>query len=430
MPKLQSGLVTFALLSAVHAMSPCIALSQIDAVTRPVQATLIPGGTPFYLQAVITEPSDPNEHIDVEMFWVAQDKWRRTIKSQEFSQTLIVNHDKVFEQDSADYMPLAIQVLITAMVDPHPIVNALRTGDYVVTKANGKADESGRVCFDNASKMCAISPNGLTESLRGAGRSVTFTKYEKFKGKRVARLLVYTLDHGDSYRARIMTLGEYANKDDSQFAVPEPTSADKQIHSEVLSETDLRALSAQPVEIIWPQVLEDQKTTGTTSYYLSLDRTGRVREVLPLTVSIERADDSARRQLMHWKFNPPTKEGIPVQAEGILTFNYDTRAYGPKAILTDDQARKLASAIVEPEFPSGSPSGTTCNVRIAVDEDGLVIEQIAIEGGQLALACMKAIGKWHFSPIMEDGQPRPYRAELTFRVRQCPDSVRTVPRVP
>lgn len=416
MPKQQTHVIAFVLFGAISTISPCTALSQVDPTARPVQATLVePGSTPFHFQAIITEPSDPNEHIDVEMFWTAPDKWRRTIKSQEFSQTLIVNHDKVFEQDSADYMPLPIQVLTTAIVDPEPIVAALRPGDLVVTKANGKANESGRVCFDPAGKKCTITPNGLTESLGGAGRSVTFMNYEKFKGKPVARSISYRLDHGDSYQARITTLGEFKSNDEAEFAISDPTPSAKQIRSVVMPETDLRALATQAMEIIWPQVLEDNNTSGQTSYYISIDRTGQVREILPLSVAVERADDSARRQIMRWKFNPAVKDGAPVQAEAILNFNFNTRAYGPQSMLTDTEVRKLATNTVDPIFPSGTASGAFCNVRIAVDIDGKVIEEIAgDETPGLGIVCMSAIGKWHFSPILEEGKPRPYRAEITF----------------
>src|ERR1700690_1872014 len=80
---------------------------------RIFQATLIAPGSPsFHLNAVITAQDDPDSKGEVEMFWVAPDKWRRTIKSQEFSQTLIVNRDKVFEQDSEDYFPLSLQTLV------------------------------------------------------------------------------------------------------------------------------------------------------------------------------------------------------------------------------------------------------------------------------------------------------------------------------
>ncbi|HSQ19099.1 MAG TPA: hypothetical protein VLR92_01870 [Blastocatellia bacterium] len=154
-----------------------------------VQAWLTePGSSPFYVQAVITERGDPNERIEIEMSWLAPDKWKRTIKSQEFSQMLVVNGAKVFEQDSADYVPLAIQVLTTAVIDPRPIVAALRPGDRVITKANGRSGENGRVCFDPAGKMCGMSRTGLVEVVDAPGRSVTFTDYRRFKDKRVARL--------------------------------------------------------------------------------------------------------------------------------------------------------------------------------------------------------------------------------------------------
>ena len=382
-----------------------------------VQAWLTePGSTPFYLQATITERSDPNEHIEVEMSWVAPAKWRRTIRSQEFSQTLVVNGDKVSEQNSDDYMPLPIQVLATAMIDPRSIIDAVRPSDHVQTKANGRSDESGKTCFDPAGRMCGMSRSGLTESLSGPGRSVTFTDYRKFKGKRVARSIGYTLDHGDSYQAHVNTLGELKS-DDAQFSISEITPKEKQIRSVVVPEDELRSLALQSTDIIWPQVLEDNNTRGETSYYVSVDRSGQVREILPLSVSVERADDTARRQIMKWRFKPAIKDGAPVQAEAVLNFHFDTRAYGPAKPLTDAETRELATNTVDPILPAGAKAGATCNIRIAVDADGKVIEQIAADGSpELTIPCMHAIGKWQFSPILEGGKPRPYRGEVTFRV--------------
>jgi hypothetical protein len=84
---------------------------------KVVQATLIsPGSPPFHLRAAITERADFNEHIDLEIFWASPEKWKRTIRSQDFSQTLIVNGDMVLEDDSDDYFPLGLQTLATAVV--------------------------------------------------------------------------------------------------------------------------------------------------------------------------------------------------------------------------------------------------------------------------------------------------------------------------
>jgi hypothetical protein len=394
-----------------------LALGQNSAGPRVEQAVLTEsGGSPFFMQAVITESGDPSEHINVEMSWLAPDKWKRTIRSDEFSQTLVVNGDKAFEEDSSDYLPLGIQVLTTAMLDPRPIANAVRPGDPVRTKENGASDESGKVCFGANSKMCVVGRHGLTEFLGAPGRSVDFMDYQAFRSKRVARTLVYHMDPGDTLKARIMVLGQLET-DEKQFSISDLTPKEKQIRSVVVSQAELRDLALQPLEIIWPQVLEDSQTTGETGYYLSIDRSGTVREVLPLSVAVERADDSARRQIMKWTFKPLLREGVAVQMEGVLDFHFDTRQYGPSKALTNEEARKLASGVVEPTFPSGSTSGATYSVWIAVDSDGRVIEEIAGEGPrELSQACFQVIGKWQFHPIMEDGKPLPYRAQVTFRV--------------
>ncbi|HEV3305061.1 MAG TPA: hypothetical protein VGZ91_01365 [Candidatus Sulfotelmatobacter sp.] len=395
-----------------------IASAQSGSPAAVVQATLTePGSTPFYLQAAITERGDPNEHVEVEMSWVAPNKWRRTIQSSEFSQTLIVNGDNIFEEDSDDYFPLGIQTLVTAMVDSRPVLDTVRRGDRVMTQANGSADETGKMCFGSNAQMCAKSRYGLAETVGAPGHSVDFMDYQKFKGKSVARLLIYRIDPGDSLQARVLTLGELTKYDEDRFSISNPTPLQKQIRSMVVPETELRNLALQPTEIIWPQVLEDNQTTGETSYYVSLDRSGQVREILPLSVAIERADDSARRQIMKWKFKPVVRDGIPMQAEAVLNFHFNTRAYGPVSPLTDTEVRKLASNIVEPVYPAGAAPGSTFTIRVAVDADGNVIESMAGEGAhELYLPCSHAIGKWHFSPIFEDGKPRPYRAQITCRV--------------
>ena len=265
--------------------------------------------------------------------------------------------------------------------------------------------------------MCGVSRYGLTESLGGPGRSVDFMDYQKFKDKRVAHTLIHHLDAGDSLQAHINTLGEFKKNDDAKFSIAEPTPRQKQIRSVVVPEAELRDLALQSTEIIWPQVLEDQQTQGETSYYVSLDRSGQVREVFPLSVAIERADDSARRQIMRWKFKPLVKDGIPVQAEAVLNFHFNTRAFGPAEFLTDAEVRKLATNVVEPIYPAGAEPGSTFSIRIAVDTEGDVIESMAVGGTQeLFRPCSQAIGKWHFSPILEDGKPRPYRAQITCRV--------------
>lgn len=238
-------------------------LAQTPALVQPTLTA--PGSLPFHLKALITERGDPASKTEVEIFWVAPDKWRRTIQSQtEFSQTLIVNGDKVFEQDSDDYFPLGFQTLATAMVDPKPVLDAVRPGDRLETKANGGANESGTVCLFGPGKVCFTNPYGLIETVDAAGHSVRFTDYQEFKGKRVAHLVSYRIDPGDSLNARVMELKELKHPDDKLFSISQLTPKEKQIRSVIVPESELRSLAMGAPEIIWPQVL-DGATTGSST---------------------------------------------------------------------------------------------------------------------------------------------------------------------
>jgi hypothetical protein len=70
----------------------------VELAAKLSQVTL-PGSKPFHLKATIAELHSPDSDYkaEIEMYWVAADHWRRTIKSPEFSQTMIVNGGKVSE---------------------------------------------------------------------------------------------------------------------------------------------------------------------------------------------------------------------------------------------------------------------------------------------------------------------------------------------
>ncbi len=257
--------------------------------------------------------------------------------------------------------------------------------------------------------ICHQGPYKDLESIVSPTQGVSFANYEDFKGKKVARILIRR-----TQMVRVTELSELKKPDDTTFAVESPTPIEKQLHIVTLQEAELRGQAMQPLEIIWPQAL-DGATTGPSSYYVSIDRTGSIRETVIVKSANERANESALRQIEKWKFKPVVKDGIPVQAGGILTFTTDTRAWGPPNPLTDAEARKLASNVSDPIFPPGTASGASCTVRIAIDEEGNLIEAIAGEGTPgLFGPCYQAVKMWQFHPILQDGQPRPYRAELVF----------------
>lgn len=81
----------------------------------------LPGSRPFHLRARVFEQTNPDNkgfNADIEEFWVAPDKWRRTIKSAGFSETLVVNGSQEREELTGDYYPSWLRTIVNAISDP------------------------------------------------------------------------------------------------------------------------------------------------------------------------------------------------------------------------------------------------------------------------------------------------------------------------
>lgn len=393
--------------------------SQTSPVRDVIQSTMIaPGSAPFHLKATVTQGREESPYAKVEMYWMAPDKYKRTVDSGEFRQTLVVNGTKVFEQDSSEYFPRELRTLVTAMVDPKPILDAVRPGDRVLTRANGGVRGTELACLAANTGLCPKGNDGLREVVGASGHSVAFSAYEPFGGKPVARILTNAPRLGEEIvTLKITKLEKLRSTDEGMFNIASVTPADKQMRFVSEAEQDLRDAVIGSQEIVWPQPL-DGTQKGPASFFICIDRDGRARDVKPLYTVNERTNDSAVSQIVKWKFKPFMVDGVPAQAEGVLNFTVDTRAFGPTEPLTNSEARKLASGIVEPEIPTGKyPAGTVYTLWAAIDSEGKVIEVMAGDGpNELFMPCYDALRKWQFRPIIENGQPRPYRAQIAFRV--------------
>jgi hypothetical protein len=80
----------------------CLAVASDSVADLPKKAVersqiTAAGSRPFVLKAKvveITNLANSSYHAEIEEYWVAPDKWRRTVKTSNFSQTLIVNGEK------------------------------------------------------------------------------------------------------------------------------------------------------------------------------------------------------------------------------------------------------------------------------------------------------------------------------------------------
>ncbi|HEY1940331.1 MAG TPA: hypothetical protein VGJ33_20555 [Candidatus Angelobacter sp.] len=393
----------------------------------------VDGGTPFHLKANIarTTNSYPAFTAEIEEYWVSPAKWRRTVKSADFSQTLIVNGDKTSEQLTGDYYPFWLHDLVTALFDPLPMAEQLKAihGQLEIPEDSAKSNS----CMNMQSKVgvapvqssvtfnfCFGGKMGLVQAVITPAYRAQFADYQAFKNKMVARSITATFAPDTTISAKITELSELSSPDETLFAIDKETPAAEQIKSIQVGENTARLLALNTPAIEWPAVREG-KISGVISLYISCDRTGKVREVWPLSSGNPELNDALREQLLRWQYKPYNTGGAS-QMEAVLTFAFNTRIENPIPVLNDAEARKQASHAVEPIIPAGKARpGTKFGLRVSVNEAGKVVAVLNPNNVPQALyaAGATALKKWNFRSFLNQGKPDRFYADITFQVRRA-----------
>lgn len=428
---LSIAIVAFGLVSASSAGdTKAVPLAEVAQHAVDQSKLTSPGSPPFHLKATIVETTNPDSTYkgEVEEYWISPEKWRRTISSPGLLQTLIVNGDQISEQDRGDYLPWWLNDLVTAMFDPLPILDTLTKVNASMQKPSGSEHSNscarlqmrvGTPPAENSAflVLCFEGSHGLLESAVTPGYEAEFKDYRDFKNKRVARRLVIDPEPGTTIEAKITELAELTSPDESLFAIQQSTPPTERIGRISVPEATVRSLSEYTPDILWPSV-RSGKTSGVLSMYISVDRNGHVREAWPLNSDNAGLEDPAREQVMKWQFKPAKIHDVPVQIETVLTVAFSTKIGDPIPILSNEEARKLATNIVEPVFPAETPKGTEVKVQIGVSLDGTVngTGNPYNVPTKLFMAAAGAVRQWHFRPYLRDGKPDLFGADIVFRV--------------
>jgi Gram-negative bacterial TonB protein C-terminal len=293
--------------------------------------TTLPGGHPFHLQAKVfevTNRDNDNYDADIQEDWIAPDKWRRTIKTAKFSETLTTNGGEVSDRVTGDYYPVWLHTLVDAIFDPGTQLKGVD-----LTKSRDNPILGGQQTCRRFGYRVGIAPvqntvfasycfqDGLIQSIGKPGYGAEYSNYEKFGAKQVARKIQEWIEPGTILEADIVALNDLVATDAPSFAISSPSS---QLSRVVDDEATLRKLAVNSPPIVWPTI-RDGKPVGTLSIYVCIDRQGHVRETYGLNSDNPYMTDAARKQLMNWTFKPAQNNGEAVQLEGILTFAYQTQ---------------------------------------------------------------------------------------------------------
>jgi len=257
--------------------------------------------------------------------------------------------------------------------------------------------------------LCFTGEKALLNSVVTPSYDAEFKMYAPFAKRQVAREIVSNPEPGTTITATMKELRELTNPDESLFAIKEPTS-DK-LQSVTINEATARTLLVSSPDIHWPTV-RGGKTSGVLSVYLSVDRSGKVREVWPLNSDNPSLDDAAREQVRGWQFKSATVNGVPTQFETIWTFAFNADIANPVPLLSNEEARQFATKIVEPKLPAGA----SVTVRISVDAQGKIMGATNPTNAETQLFMMgySAARQWQFPPYLKDGKPDRFNAEIVF----------------
>ncbi|HET9838363.1 MAG TPA: energy transducer TonB [Candidatus Angelobacter sp.] len=406
-----------------------ISMSQAVGHALEQSQLTLPGGRPFHLKAHIaaTDAKKTEYTADVEEYWAGPQKWRRIVTAKEFSQTLIVNGESVSEKLTGDYYPFWLHDLVTAIFDPLPMAEQLKRMNTLVEIPEDSIKSQSCVSMQSktgvapaqdtlAYAFCFGGKLGLLQAAVTPGYKAQFSDYLPFRNKMVARTITADFAPGVTVAAKITELTEVRQADGTLFAVEVPTPLAQQIRSSQVGEASARILALNTPAMVWPTVREGN-TSGVLSVYISTDRSGQVREAWPLGSSNPALSDAAREQVLRWQYKP-FMNGGPSQMEAVLTFAFSTKIENPVPVLTNAEARKLATRIVPPVVAPGTAAkGTRFSLRISVDETGVVkdVQNPNKVAPALWLAGSAALKKWRFRPYLNNGKPDRFYADITLQ---------------
>jgi len=396
------------------------------------------GSRPFVLKATvveITNLANVDYRAEIEEYWMAPDKWRRSVKTNNFSQTLIVNGEKTSEQLIGEYYPNWLRTIISALLDPGSSVKGIDLSQSSDNPMIGGSEVCRRFTF-----MAGIQPvsnkvfssfcfdGGLLKSVSMPGYDASYSDYKTFAGKKVAHRIREYIEPGTELEATIKELSELKSPDEALFVITEKNSPLQTIR---ITEQTLRTLAAGTQEVRWPTVRSGAEK-GTLSLYICIDRSGRVREIYDLNSSNAGLSDATRDQVLKWQFKPAVNQGHPVQVEGILTFAFQTATADPIPVLEEEEGLKLLDRRVEPVWPANSaPAGAPIFVTLGVREGGECYGIVSITSHQgdrgtvlnsadftkIADALKAAVEQWRFRPYVRNGKPTEYQVKVIFYVK-------------
>ena len=268
----------------------------------------------------------------IEIFWMNPITYRTVIRSQDFSQTRIVNGNIVEERNTGDFYPRWIQNFVDGLLEPAPRATTLasipgtvpvgptsracithpapsdgaNSSDAVLAASpDSTLDETAlaQVCFEGPEPRLS---SGITFS-----RYVSYDDFAPFGSQLVPRTLVNDLPVNILLRGHVTILEPLTSADEPLLSAHEFTLPANQIRTTLVSRQTAQLLLDSPL----PPSNARTQVPAPRTIYIRTDRTGKVREAYRNSADHYNLQDAAVSRALTLKFKPLLINGIPQQME-------------------------------------------------------------------------------------------------------------------
>ena len=340
-----------------------------------------PGTKPFHLKSTFAPSQErdkgTNRVGEIEIWWQSPTKWRREVRCPEFHQIEIQDSDRRWERSEGDYFPDWLRELALALIRPVPLPTDVLSKRVKTAEVRHFRDLQTNINwesttgFDNEQAngkgyVALTDKTGLLFYTGGPGFGGLYHDFKDFHG----RMIAYTVASGYvEVTAKLSTLEDLGSTPDGFFDTNAPGGDARSIDTLILSEEDLRKNLLPGTAFTWPTVV-DGPFEGVVWTEVVLDRTGKIREMIPPIADNPGVKDAAEAGFKSMEFQPILRNGVPVQATGRISVRFKTtRPAGTEAF---DSARNyfergrkvsfLAAGATAPyklqaEFQLGTASG-------------------------------------------------------------------------
>jgi hypothetical protein len=280
----------------------------------------------------------------MEIFWVSAARYKLVVQSPGFSQTKIVEGDKVEEHDTGDFYPRWLDNFVRAFFEPLPHVEEFRSShlrmsgggimripgrnDITMPRCIEKTDRPGGITDETAeSRICFDASHDWVQGGLDFTRYVSLSDYKSFEGQQIPRLWSDDIPENIYVEGKVVKLEKLSDGDARGIHVSQPTAPDGQMKTVFLSRQKIEELLEPLPEYEWPAE-NAEKLEGYMIVYVRTDRTGKVRESYWDSSDNYQLQNAGVKLALMAKLKPLVVDGVPVQIEGPLVLHFKTHREG------------------------------------------------------------------------------------------------------